>query len=54
MKKADKQKSCEGVDAEMMSDTTLCRLIEFLKAENWSDTKIVKLLEYIANSNKKR
>ena len=48
MKKADKHKVCEGVDAEMMSDTMLCRLIEYLKSVGWTDAEIVKLLEYIA------
>ncbi|MBR2907002.1 MAG: hypothetical protein IKC26_03025 [Clostridia bacterium] len=37
-----------GGDAEMMSDTTLKRLIEYLKSVGWSDTEIVKLLDYIA------
>ena len=39
-----------GGDAEMMSDTTLKRLIEYLKSVGWSDTEIVKLLDYIAGN----
>ena len=38
----------ERNDAEMMSDTTLKRLIEYLKSVGWSDSEIVKLLDYIA------
>ena len=39
----------EGIDAEMMSDVTLKRLIEYLKSIGWTDGEIVELLEYIAN-----
>lgn len=35
-------------DAEMMSDKTLKRLMEYLKSVGWSDSEIVKLLDYIA------
>ena len=35
-------------DAEMMSDGTLKRLIDYLKAQGWSDSQIVELLDYIA------
>ena len=38
----------ERIDAEMMSDSTLKRLIEYLKSVGWTDSEIVKLLEYIA------
>ena len=39
----------EGIDAEMMSDATLKRLIEYLKEIGWSDSEIVELLTYIAD-----
>ena len=45
---ADFSEKQEGSDAEMMSDATLKRLIEYLKSIGWSDTQIVKLLDYIA------
>lgn len=45
---ADTQNIHEGVDAEMMSDTTLKRLIEYLKKIGWSDSQIIELLAYIA------
>ena len=38
----------EGSDAEMMSDGTLKRLIEYLKSIGWSDAQIVSLLDYVA------
>ena len=38
----------ERIDAERMSDSTLKRLIEYLKSVGWTDSEIVKLLEYIA------
>ena len=38
----------EGDDAEMMSDATLKRLIEYLKSIGWTDAEIVRLLDYIA------
>lgn len=38
----------ERTEAEMMSDGTISRLIEYLKQIGWSDTEIVKLLSYIA------
>ena len=37
-----------GDDAEMMSDKTLKRLMDYLKSVGWSDSEIVKLLDYIA------
>ena len=39
----------EGSDAEMMSDGTLKRLIEYLRSIKWSDEQIVALLDYIAS-----
>lgn len=48
MKKASVNNIDEGVDVEMMSDTTLKRLIEYLKSIGWSDSEIVALLDYIA------
>lgn len=45
---ADLKKIQEGVDAEMMSDTTLKRLLEYLKSIGWTDSQIVELLAYIA------
>lgn len=39
----------ERDDVQMMSDTTLKRLIEYLKSIGWSDTEIVNLLNYIAD-----
>ena len=39
----------EGIDAEMMSDATLKRLIEYLKSVGWTDSEIVELLIYIAD-----
>ena len=47
MKKANDTR-LQGDDAEMMSDSTLKRLIEYLKSVGWSDTEIVKLLDYVA------
>ena len=38
----------EGSDAEMMSDGTLKRLIEYLKSIKWTDEQIVALLDYVA------
>ena len=39
----------EGSDFEMMSDTTLSKLIEYLKTvEKWTDAQIISLLEYIS------
>ncbi len=46
---ADTHNIQEGVDAEMMSDTTLKRLIEYLQKLGWSDSQIVELLAYIAS-----
>ncbi len=38
-----------GGDAEVMSDTTLRKLIEYLKSvKGWTDSEIVALLEHIA------
>ncbi|MBS5733869.1 MAG: hypothetical protein KHW87_04090 [Clostridiales bacterium] len=43
----------ERTEEEMMSDTTLNRLIDYLKnVEHWPTEKIVSLLEYISKSNK--
>lgn len=39
----------ERIDAEMMSDATLKRLIEYLKSVGWSDSEIVELLTYITD-----
>lgn len=39
----------QGDDAEMMSDGTLKRLIEYLKSIGWTDSEIVRMLAYIAN-----
>ena len=36
-----------GGDAEMMSDGTLKRLMDYLKSVGWSDSQIVALLDYI-------
>jgi len=37
-----------GGDAEMMSDSTLQKLIDYLKSvKGWTDAKIVELLEHI-------
>ncbi len=47
MKRADVCNTPTGDDAEMMSDSTMKRLIEYLKSVDWSDSEIVKLLEYI-------
>ena len=44
----EKFTSKSGDDAEMMSDKTLERLMEYLKSIGWSDSQIVELLEYIA------
>lgn len=48
MQKADTFNNYEGVDAEMMSDATLKKLIDYLKSVGWSDAQIVSLLDYIA------
>ena len=48
MKRADVCNISEGVEAEMMSDGTLKRLIEYLKSIGWNDSQIVSLLDYIA------
>ena len=49
MKRADSTCNLhEGVDAEMMSDGTLKRLLEYLKSIGWSDKQIVELLDYVA------
>ena len=37
-----------GDDVEMMSDSTLKRLMDYLKSVGWSDSQIVELLDYIA------
>lgn len=49
MKKANNPTHEKGVDAEMMSDTTLQKLLEYLKSVGWSDGEIVKLLDYITS-----
>lgn len=38
----------ERNDVQMMSDTTLKRLIGYLKSIGWSGSDIVELLDYIA------
>ena len=38
----------KGADAEMMSDKTLKRLMDYLRSIGWSDSEIVKLLDYVA------
>lgn len=48
MKGADVQIKDERSDAEMMSDSTLKKLIEYLHSVGWSDTQIIGLLGYIA------
>ena len=49
MQKAnDHEINQERNDAEMMSDGTLKRLIEYLHSVGWSDSQIVQLLDYIA------
>ena len=48
MKRADVCNTPEGVEAEMMSDGTLKRLIEYLKSVGWNDSQIVSLLDYVA------
>ena len=49
MQKAnDHEITKERNDAEMMSDGTLKRLIEYLHSVGWSDSQIVQLLDYIA------
>ena len=45
---ADRSNMNERVDAEMMSDATLKRLIEYLRSVGWTDSQIVELLDYIA------
>lgn len=37
----------EGADAEMMSDSTLQKLIAYLKSIGWSDSQIVDLLDHV-------
>lgn len=37
------------IDAEMMSNATLKRLIEYLKSVGWTDSEIVELLTHIAD-----
>lgn len=49
MQRANELPSAKGVEAEMMSDSTLKRLIEYLKSIGWSDSEIVDLLDYIAS-----
>ena len=39
----------ERIDVEMMSDSTLKKLIEYLHSVGWSDIQIVELLDYIAS-----
>lgn len=47
MKKADELQKM-GDDAEMMSDSTLHKMIEYLKSvKGWTDAEIVELLENI-------
>lgn len=46
---AENAKKDERNDAELMSDATLARLIEYLKQIGWSDAEIVLLLSYIAS-----
>ncbi len=42
-----------GGDAEMMSDSTLFALLEYLKTvKGWTDTEVVDLLECITKKNK--
>lgn len=42
-----------GGDAEMMSDSTLQALLEYLRTvKGWTDTEIVELLEYITKKQK--
>lgn len=49
MEKAnDHEINQERTDAEMMSDGTLKRMIEYLKSVGWSDTQIVQMLDYVA------
>ena len=37
-----------GGDSEMMSDSTLQRLIQYLKSvKGWTDSEVVELLEHI-------
>lgn len=38
----------ERDDAQVMSDTVLKRLIEYLRRIGWLDSEIVELLDYIA------
>lgn len=49
MEKANDFINNERGDSEMMSDSTLQKLIEYLKKVGWTDAEIVKLLEYIAS-----
>ena len=49
MEKADTLNNYEGVDVEMMSDSALKKLIDYLKSVGWSDAQIVSLLDYIAS-----
>lgn len=47
MKEAERFQEMGG-DAEMMSDSTLKKLIEYLKSvKGWTDSEILALLEYI-------
>lgn len=39
----------EGVDVEMMSDSTMNKLIKYLRSIGWSESQIVTLLEYITS-----
>ena len=39
----------ERIDVEMMSDSTLKKLIEYLKSVGWNDSQIVELLDYITS-----
>ena len=46
---ADRLEINQGDDAEMMSDKTLKRSIEYLKSIGWTDSEIVRYLTYIAD-----
>lgn len=47
---AETKDYAERNDAEMMSDGTMARLLEYLKSIGWSDSQIVELMAYIAKA----
>lgn len=49
---AETKDYAERNDAEMMSDRTLNKLLEYLRAAGWTDSQIIDLLAYISNTSK--